>query len=248
MKFERINDHQIRCILSRADLADRQVKISELEYGTDKARLLFRDMLEQASFELGFEADNIPLLIEAIPLPSDSVLLVITKVEDPDELDTRFANFAPSILREEDSDLQDVIKQSSDALPAVLDLFKKLSDEVTKNSDSVEDSNKEKAIKSNTSEEIMGTFTFTNLNEVIKACGIISKFFKGTSSLYRNENDGEYVLIVSKGEHTTEEFNRVCNVLSEYGEMEKSNPATLAYYVEHGDCLISEHAIETLLA
>lgn len=247
MKFERINDHQIRCILSGADLADRQVKISELEYGTDKARLLFRDMLEQASFELGFEADNIPLLIEAIPLPSDSVLLVITKVEDPDELDTRFANFAPSILREEDSDIQDVIKQSSEGLPGVLDLFKKLTDEVVKSTEASEEVKKVKPEQNNSSVDISGAFVFKSLNEVIKACGIIAKFFKGTSSLYRDESEESFVLIVSKGEHTTEEFNRVCNVLSEYGEMEKSNPATQAYYVEHGNCLINEHAIETLL-
>ncbi len=32
----------------------------------------------------------IPLMIEAIPISMDSIVLIITKVEDPDELDTRF--------------------------------------------------------------------------------------------------------------------------------------------------------------
>ena len=37
MKIEKVNDHQIRCTLTKADLADRELKISELAYGTEKA-------------------------------------------------------------------------------------------------------------------------------------------------------------------------------------------------------------------
>ena len=44
MKIEKVNDHQIRCTLTKADLADRELKISELAYGTEKAKSLFRDM------------------------------------------------------------------------------------------------------------------------------------------------------------------------------------------------------------
>ena len=67
MKIEKINENQIRCTLTRADLEDRHLKISELAYGTEKAKSLFHDMMQQAAFELGFEADDLPLMIEAIP-------------------------------------------------------------------------------------------------------------------------------------------------------------------------------------
>ena len=92
MKIEKISDNQIRCTLTRADLADRQLQLSELAYGTEKAKSLFRDMMQQAAQEFGFEAENMPLMIEAIPSSSDSIVLIITKVEDPEELDTRFLN------------------------------------------------------------------------------------------------------------------------------------------------------------
>ena len=97
MKIEKISDNQIRCTLTRADLADRQLQLSELAYGTEKAKSLFRDMMQQAAFEFGFEAEDIPLMIEAIP-SADSIVLIITKVEDPEELDTRFSKFAPSSI------------------------------------------------------------------------------------------------------------------------------------------------------
>ncbi len=95
MKIEKINDNQIRCTLTREDLENHQIRLSELAYGTEKAKSLFRDMMQQAQAQFGFEADNIPLMIEAIPLNSESILLIITKVEDPEELDTRFLNLPP---------------------------------------------------------------------------------------------------------------------------------------------------------
>ena len=57
MKIEKVNENQIRCTLTREDLASRELKISELAYGTEKAKSLFRDMMQQANFEFGFEAD-----------------------------------------------------------------------------------------------------------------------------------------------------------------------------------------------
>lgn len=94
MKLEKLSDTQIRCTLSKEDLSQRQLHLSELAYGSEKAKELFRDMMQQASIELGFEADNIPLMIEAIPISNNCLVLVVTKVEDPDELDTRFSRFS----------------------------------------------------------------------------------------------------------------------------------------------------------
>ena len=53
MKIEKVNDHQIRCTLTREDLADRELKISELAYGTEKAKSLFRDMMGSSEPEDG---------------------------------------------------------------------------------------------------------------------------------------------------------------------------------------------------
>ena len=95
MKIERINDNQIRCTLNSFDLSSRNLNLGELAYGSEKARGLFREMIQKASSEFGFEVEDIPLMVEAIPLSNESVMLVITKIEDPEELDTRFSRFSP---------------------------------------------------------------------------------------------------------------------------------------------------------
>ena len=91
MKLERVNENQIKCTLSRGDLLERHINLNELAYGSEKARSLFREMLTRASYELDFNAEDIPLMIEAIPMAEDTIVLLITKMEDPEELDTRFA-------------------------------------------------------------------------------------------------------------------------------------------------------------
>ena len=92
MRIERISDKQIRCILSKRDLSERQLKISELAYGSERAKELFRDMMEQANSDFGFDTDDIPLMIEAIPTSKESIILVITKVEDLMNLKKNFRN------------------------------------------------------------------------------------------------------------------------------------------------------------
>ena len=88
MRIEKISDKQIRCTLTQADLQNHHINIGELAYGSEKARSLFQEMLSQASREFNFHAENMPLMIEAVPMSGDNLVLVITKVEDPDEIDT----------------------------------------------------------------------------------------------------------------------------------------------------------------
>jgi len=264
MKIEKVNDHQIRCTLTKADLADRELKISELAYGTEKAKSLFRDMMQQASFEFGFDAEDIPLMIEAIPLNSECIVLVITKVEDPEELDTRFSKFAPSVHDEDDDDdkngLDSMLQSIADGADDVLDLFKKIHD--SKISDMVSDSaevlpnvkktsekttkseNSKKAVKA--SIDLTRIYSFDSLNQVTRLAHVLIQHYDGKNSLYKNENTSSYMLVVTQSAHTPEEFNKICNMLSEYGNPEKFVSASEAYMEEHFEPVIKDKAIQSL--
>ncbi len=123
MKIERVNENQIRCTLNKDDLASRQLKISELAYGSDKAKELFRDMMQQASYEVGFDAEDIPLMIEAIPISADCIVLIVTKVENPEELDTRFSKFSPAMMENMTMMTNILIWKLSMSLPHMMSLL-----------------------------------------------------------------------------------------------------------------------------
>lgn len=254
MKIEKVNENQIRCTLTREDLANRELKISELAYGTEKAKNLFRDMMQQASFECGFEAEDIPLMIEAIPLNSECIVLIITKVEDPEELDTRFSKFAPSI-HDDDEDIDDVINSLADGADDVLDLFKKLHANrmaETANSDSsIAETIKEKAsVSKETStskvENLMRIFAFSSLNQLIRAAHLVADAYEGQNTLYKDDKSGDYLLIINQNRHTPEEFAKVCNLLSEYGDVQRTLPSSDSYLEEHYTIITSDNALQSL--
>lgn len=216
MKIEKVNENQIRCTLSKKDLAERQIKLSELAYGSEKAKSLFRDMIEQANYEFGFEADDIPLMIEAIPLSGDNIILQITKVEYPEELDTRFSKFS------ETGDEEEALVEESSILPEFQD---EKADEIT---------------------NLTKMFEFKNLDEVERLAQVLAGFYEGTNDLYKDEGKNRLLLLVQKSDHTPEEFNKVCNVISEYAIHKKYLPAKEAFLKEHGKLLVKGNALQVL--
>lgn len=230
MKIEKVNENQIRCTLTREDLASRELKISELAYGTEKAKTLFRDMMRQANFEFGFEAEDIPLMIEAIPLNAECIVLIITKVEDPEELDTRFSRFAPSVTEDEDEEYP-----PGDG-DEVLDLFRRLQT-APPEADAAERS-QEAALSR--------IFLLDSLRQAIDVCQLIAPNYNGMSALYKDNADGRYFLMLTSDAGRREEFDRVCNTLSEYGTLQRSFPGSASYLAEHCEALIPRGAVQSL--
>ena len=259
MKIEKVSENQIRCTLTREDLADRQLKLSELAYGTEKAKMLFRDMMQQAAYECGFEAEDIPLMIEAIPLSADTIILIITKVEYPEELDTRFSQFAPGDMDDEAKEEYtgedtDKVFESAGA-DDILDLFRKIQEEAKKAADKkgTDFIPLEKAIQKKQPEaeepiivDITKLFVFDNLDEVNRLARVLKGYYRGCNVLYKNHTNRKYYLVISKSQHTPEEFNKVCNILAEYAHQERYSLATRAYFDEHYELILRENPLQTL--
>lgn len=259
MKIEKINENQIRCTLTKEDLVERELKLSELAYGTEKAKSLFRDMMQQASYEFGFEAEEIPLMIEAIPLSSDCIVLIITKVEDPDELDTRFSKFSSS--SEESAPVETASIEGADG---ILDLYKKIHEEkmraeqqqqnfipldktLKQNADTSKIPAAEPAVRTESASfNLTKLYSLQNLDTVSNLAYVLKGFYNGNNSLYKKPVDKTYFLILNKSLHTPEEFNKVCNIASEYGSQEHFSTATQAFLEEHYEPVIIQNALQVL--
>lgn len=240
MKIEKVNDNQIRCTLTREDLASRQIKISELAYGTEKAKSLFRDMMQQAHFQFGFEAEDIPLMIEAIPLNAECIVLIITKVEDPEELDTRFSRFAPSMQDGGDGSIPELTSHADE----LMDLFRRLQEKkaAAVNSPAEGTPPAEEELPS----RLTRIFLFDSLRILMDAARIMAPHFSGSSSLYKDEVAEKYLLTLSQEDMSLEDYNRVCNILSEYGTILRTLPASHSYLEEHYSPMIAGHALSSL--
>lgn len=225
MKIERISENQIRCTLSRADLNMRNLNIGELAYGGDKARNLFREMLQRASMEIGFEAEDMPLMVEAIPMAGDSVMLIITTVDEPDEVDTRFARFAPSS-------------------EPCMEAFPNLS--VIEGLDGAEDINIQPDITPSAVKLPIRIYSFNSLDDIISASKAVAGESVGPNRLYKNPTDGIYYLVVTNDGTNADAYSNACNILLEYGKRVMPTYGSIALYDEHYDIIIADNAIKAL--
>lgn len=263
MKFEKINENQIRCTLNKADLADRELLINELAYGTEKAKALFREMMQQASYEVGFEAEDIPLMIEAIPVSPDCLVLIITKVEDPEELDTRFSKFTkPSILEideepeegthydEEEEDIttiydqydeeSDPNRQASSIEP--MDFFSPISNAIKRAKEAAQATRE----KEQEEKAVQKVFCFSDMKTILRLAPKLNSAYHEPNSLFKDNASHSYFLLLTKGTLTTESFGQICNLISEYGSKVPYTYASTAYFKEHFHTLIENQAIQVL--
>ena len=99
MKIERISDNQIRCTLNKEDLEGKETLLSELAFGSEKAKGLFRELMNKAATELGFEtSEDNPLMVEAIPVSKECLILVITRVDNPEDFREHYKKLPKSLL------------------------------------------------------------------------------------------------------------------------------------------------------
>lgn len=251
MKIERISENQIRCTLNNVDLNARNLNLTELAYGTEKAKNLFREMIQKASNEVGFEAEDIPLMIEAIPLSNESVMLVITKMDDPEELDTRFSKFSPA-SDDEDNLLNNLASELLEGADGLLQYLKASAEAASalKNGGEIPAldgaSSPQKEDDPNPSQaNHLRIYTFRSLDQVSDAAKVIEPAFRGESILYKNPSSGQYYLVIRPGANDAE-FSKVCNILAEYGSKIHHDYATEAYYQEHYEVIIRQNAVYAL--
>ncbi|MCI8628295.1 MAG: adaptor protein MecA [Firmicutes bacterium] len=81
MKIEKINESQIKLILTQADLSERNIKLEDLTIPSEKTQELFHDIMETALEEYDFISENTPLMVEAVPVGLDSIMIIVTKID-----------------------------------------------------------------------------------------------------------------------------------------------------------------------
>ena len=216
--MERVNNNQIKCYLNKSDLSARELNFSEIAYGNPKTQLLFQDMMAKAFQELGFDMQDVPIMIEIVPVSYDSIMLIITRVEDPSDIDDQFLagkEGSPNI-RKADSNPQ-VSK------PVFQDLNSYKKNELT---------------------DVSFAYVFDSLEAVIAAAHELVKYRISQSDLY--QEDDAYILLI-KNRSTTKDLRiLISGLLAEFGSIYKNNAVSFEYYKEHCELIMENDAIAKL--
>lgn len=222
MKIEKISDTQIRVTLNHSDLQNRDLKIAELAYGSTKAQALFKDMMTQAYEDFGFETENVPLMIEAVPLSSDSIMIVVTKVQDPSQIEEKLDAIGE---RPTHRTFKDPIE---DRLTDLELMGKTTKPPVTP-----------ETIKTQT---LM--YCFKDFDEICDLAHHIQPLYFGETTLYKY--DERYFLIFHPNKQASTKKEFFLSILDEFGEKGLASDLNELFLKEHGTPIIKTNAIDIL--
>ncbi len=213
MKIEKLSESQVKFTLSKSDLTERNVNIHELLKSSFKAQSLFREMMEQANEVYGFEVDNTPLMIEAMPSAFGSVSIIVTKID---------------VSEQEES-----YGQTQELPP--MPILKKLN-QFSKDGASAQKEQFRQA------EEKISIHSFPSLDDVTAVSIRLENLFFGTSTLVKTQGR-YYLVLEDFDIEAGLSMPDTEAVLSEFGRKHVSNLISKQHLLEHGELLIKSKAI-----
>ena len=240
MKIERINENSIALTMDSSELKDRNIRLSDLAYGSEKSKELLMELAKVAKNELDFNIDS-PIAVEAVPLKDGNIKLIITKIFDPDELDARFSRFTPTKNDFVPFAIMQLLESTIDKFEDALKASSAKELNTTNNINKLE-------IRSD--KDIVCIFEFSEIDGASDATKNLSSL-DYDSVFYKDEKNNKYFLVMSIGSDVPKDvladFNKACNTLAEYGVRKEGHIGmNKAYYDEHYKVIIKENAIKKL--
>ena len=90
-------------------------------------------MMQQANDDFGFEVNDIPLMVEAIPVSPESIILVITKVDNPEETEKHLSKFFSKEFKDK---FKDSILSHLDEIEIDLDDIEQIDEQIQRENSS----------------------------------------------------------------------------------------------------------------
>lgn len=225
MKVERINELQIKFILTKTDLEKRSLDITDLAYGSTKTQELFQDIIETADREFSFNVDERPLMIEAVPMSKSSITIQLTKVNKDNK---HIPSLAEGLLKK----LEGMPKQNSCDDEETMIKIKG----TKKESDS--------DIQKIAANQKCFVYAFDNLDSISESARLV-KNTSANSSIYKFKND--YMVIVDCEKEKQDKMKMINRVFTEHGKkMPGKGELVKAYLLENGEKIIEKNAISVM--
>lgn len=256
MKFRRIDDETVRCVLTEEDMRENGIEMDDFFKDRDKVRGFLEQLVERAKVEVGYEAKHGMLSLQIVPLPHNAVSITFSEKEDGGFRDV-FEHIKDIVTELGDNGILDYIDgidklDDDDKMKMVEEFMDKYQNSPVHNKNEVsrivkelskQETEKPKTAKNDSWK--LGVYQYKDLDTIIESCKVFPDDIACKSSLYREERSNSYYVIIEKkkGGNNIEQF---VNRLVEYSTRIPDAQKKKAYLEEHALCMIGKNAIETL--
>lgn len=221
MKFERVDEKTVRCFISNEELEGYQIDYKDFVLRSEKAREVVRDIITQASEEVGYKPPKFAFDMSIMMMPDQGLILTFSE-SDP-------------LMDKDGGRLMEYLKEMKKA-------FEKPAGSLNGGASAPKDG-EAKAVEPPKNPE-QGIFEFERLGDVMELASAVPTSLRVHSQLYCMNN--RYYLYVQKGSAAYQRYSKFCVQAVEFAQIYGADEQKYLFLREHGECLIAESALRKL--
>lgn len=216
MKYKKINEATVQCIITAEDMLEYGLTIADIFERNEKGEGFLRDVIERAHDEVGYT------------ISGDSIAMQITPLRDK--------GLAVTFTSESPSSFKDILQHLKEVLQGVSDELSRQDEEEKQKAAS--DKDKEKY------DDNRRMFVFATLHQAMQYTASIPSTVSVRSHLYKEGE--AYYLVMEKNRLSYKMFNKISAQAVEFGNLIAVSDERMLYLQEHGECLIENRAVSRL--
>ena len=252
MDFRKIDDNTVQCRMTEEEMNEYGLQIEDFFTDQEKSRDFLEQIVEMAEEEVGYEVESGMVSMQLMRMPDNSLTITFTD-RGEDGLQSmlhqiqQLAGMIDEVVNEDNDESQDLNevsgKKEKEVHSASTELDKKKQKEYQKHMREIEKLQQEKEKRKLNAAKVYEFRSFTDLEQFASDYQTNKNI---SSKVYRDKQAGKYYLLVKKGKLKMEEYQNLCNRLSDYGSLCSEQPFVEQYCKEHFECLIAKHAMKIM--
>lgn len=225
MKFEKMNNGALRCVLNQEDLEQNGIALEDFFSNNTNAREFLEKLIRIAEEEVGYQTSGNMMSIQAAIMSEDEIVLTFSESqvsgsEIIEHIKNMFgASEAKTLERQEPDMKEDIIKEAKDQN------FKRVEGD---------------------REGYAYLLTFLSFSTVRKFCQILPANSNADSRLYYLDKKKQYFLWADLNASTKAYVYEFVAASMEYAKNIEKDSMQSSYLEEHADIILKEKALETL--
>lgn len=265
MKFKRINEDTIRCIITEEDMIEHGVNVDDFLRNRGNAREFLHEIVERASEEIGYEVHSGMLSMQVMPLPSNALAVTFSE-QNENSLNNIIEGIRHAIGSLEAASTQekmDELKDASDEERAMaLEQFmQEMFGGLMEEEDDVEVSDIQESVSETSGKTVSGStgagthdkeknrefflIEFDSLTMAEAYCKAVPCKRPIRSMLYKTETES-YLLLIYRGRMNEELFTEISLLAADFGYYIGQNKVQKSVMLEHMQPIISKSAVKVL--
>ena len=229
MTFKRIDESTIRCIVTEEDMEENGLELDDFFTQSEKAQDFLREVVEQASEEVGYDSGQGMVSLQIMPLPNHALAITFSESES--------------------KEWQDVMENIKGIIEDVRERVKEKG--TLQDGDAPEKEEEVSAVmipadKGKREIEKIRLFAFVNLRFAIQYAKTVQEKGAVRSTLYKDKANNVFYMTLEKGRLSAHKYNVLCSNATEFATYMVDGLRILDYLKEQGEILVENRAVKVL--